>query len=422
MGNFVDHVRITAKAGNGGNGSTSFHREKFVINGGPDGGDGGNGGDILIYADPNMHTLLDFRFKSKYTAENGEDGRANRCTGKRGDDLLIKVPVGTVIIDDPTDRVLADMDKPGETRLLLHGGKGGWGNQHFATPTRQAPNFSKPGIKTEIRSLRLELKTIADVGLIGYPNVGKSSILSVVTSARPKVGNYHFTTLTPNLGIVRRYGKDIVLADIPGLIEGAAEGAGLGHDFLRHVERTRLLLHVVDASGCEGRDPVDDLEQINSELDRYGNLSERPQIIVCNKMDLPNAEENLKRIRAMAEGMGCTVFPVSAATHSGFDELLDETAKILEELPPILHYQEEEIPEEKVDTEGFEINREQGIFFVTGAGMDRLIDSVNFDDQESLNWFHRTLRRLGVIDALREAGAEEGSVVRIAEMEFDFVE
>lgn len=422
MGNFVDHVRITAKAGNGGNGSTSFHREKFVINGGPDGGDGGNGGDILIYADPNMHTLLDFRFKSKYTAENGEDGRANRCTGKRGDDLLIKVPVGTVIIDDPTDRVLADMDKPGETRLLLHGGKGGWGNQHFATPTRQAPNFSKPGIKTEIRSLRLELKTIADVGLIGYPNVGKSSILSVVTSARPKVGNYHFTTLTPNLGIVRRYGKDIVLADIPGLIEGAAEGAGLGHDFLRHVERTRLLLHVVDASGSEGRDPVDDLEQINSELDRYGNLSERPQIIVCNKMDLPNAEENLKRIRAMAEGMGCTVFPVSAATHSGFDELLDETAKVLEELPPILHYQEEEIPEEKVDTEGFEINREQGIFFVTGAGMDRLIDSVNFDDQESLNWFHRTLRRLGVIDALREAGAEEGSVVRIAEMEFDFVE
>ena len=422
MGNFVDHVRITAKAGNGGNGSTSFHREKFVINGGPDGGDGGNGGDILIYADPNMHTLLDFRFKSKYTAENGEDGKANRCTGKRGDDLLIKVPVGTVILDDLTDRVMADMDKPCETRLLLHGGKGGWGNQHFATPTRQAPNFSKPGIKTEIRTLRLELKTIADVGLIGYPNVGKSSILSVVTSARPKVGNYHFTTLTPNLGIVRRYGKDIVLADIPGLIEGAADGAGLGHDFLRHVERTRLLLHVVDASGSEGRDPVDDLEQINSELDRYGDLSERPQIIVCNKMDLPNAEENVKRIRALAEGMGCTVFPVSAATHSGFDELLDETAKRLEELPPILHYQEEEIPEEKIDTDAFEIHRDQGIFVVKGAGMDRLIDSVNFDDQESLNWFHRTLRRLGVIDALRQAGAQEGSVVRIAEMEFDFVE
>lgn len=422
MGNFVDHVRITAKAGNGGNGSTSFHREKFVINGGPDGGDGGNGGDILFFADPNMHTLLDFRFKSKYTAENGEDGKANRCTGRRGNDLLIKVPVGTVILDDATDRVMADMDQSGETHLLLHGGKGGWGNQHFATPTRQAPNFARPGIKTEIRSLRLELKTIADVGLIGYPNVGKSSILSVVTSARPKVGNYHFTTLTPNLGIVRRFGKDIVLADIPGLIEGAADGAGLGHAFLRHVERTRLLLHVVDVSGSEGRDPADDLDQINTELERYGDLAERPQIIVCNKMDLPGAEENLKRIRALANGMGYPVYPVSAATHQGFDELMDETARQLENLPPILHYQEEEVPEEKEDYDAFEISREEGVYIVSGPGMERLIDSVNFDDQESLNWFHRTLRRLGVIDALREAGAQEGSAVSIAGMEFDFIE
>ncbi len=422
MGNFVDHVRITAKAGNGGNGSTSFHREKFVINGGPDGGDGGNGGDILIFADPNMHTLLDFRFKSKYTAENGEDGKANRCTGRRGDDLIIKVPVGTVILDDSSDRVMADMDQAGETRVLLRGGKGGWGNQHFATPTRQAPNFAKPGIKTEIRVLRLELKTIADVGLIGYPNVGKSSILGVVTSARPKVGNYHFTTLTPNLGIIRRFGKDIVLADIPGLIEGASEGAGLGHDFLRHVERTRLLLHVVDASGSEGRDPVDDLDRINSELDRYGDLGTRPQIIVCNKMDLPGAQENLKRIQILAEGMGCKVFPVSAATHQGFEELIDETARELENLPPILHYQEEEIPEEKEDYDAFEIRLEQGVFIVSGPGMERLIESVNFDDQESLNWFHRTLRRLGVIDSLREEGAGEGSTVRIGEMEFDFIE
>ncbi len=422
MSNFVDRVRITVKAGNGGNGSASFHREKFVINGGPDGGDGGCGGDILFYADLNMHTLLDFRFKSKYTAENGEDGKANRCTGRRGNDLLIKVPVGTVILDDESNRVMADMDRAGETRCLLKGGKGGWGNQHFATPTRQAPNFARPGIKTEIKTLRLELKTIADVGLIGYPNVGKSSILSVVTSARPKVGNYHFTTLTPNLGIVRRFGKDIVLADIPGLIEGASEGAGLGHDFLRHVERTRLLLHVVDISGSEGRDPVDDLDQINSELDRYGDLGKLPQIIVCNKMDLPGADENLKRIRLLAEGMGCKVFPVSAATHQGFDELLDETARQLENLPPILHYQEEEIPEEAVDLDAFEINVEEGVFVVTGPGMDRLIDCVNFDDQESLNWFHRTLRRLGVIDALRSAGAGEGSTVRIGGMEFDFVE
>ena len=422
MGNFVDHVRITAKAGNGGNGSTSFHREKFVINGGPDGGDGGNGGDILLFADPNMHTLLDFRFRSKYTAENGEDGKANRCSGRRGNDLLIKVPVGTVVLDDATDRVMADMDEPGKTKLLLHGGKGGWGNHHFATPTRQAPNFARPGIKTEIRTLRLELKTIADVGLIGYPNVGKSSILSVVTSARPKVGNYHFTTLTPNLGIVRRFGKDIVLADIPGLIEGAAEGAGLGHDFLRHVERTRLLLHVIDVSGSEGRDPVDDLDQINSELDRYGDLGSRPQIIVCNKMDLPGAQENLNKIRILAEGMGVPVFPVSAAAHQGFEELLDETARQLENLPPIIHYQEEEINEEKEDFDSFEISREPGLFIVSGPGMDRLIDSVNFDDQESLNWFHRTLRRLGVIDALREAGAEEGSTVQIGGMEFDFIE
>ena len=422
MSNFVDRVRITAKAGNGGNGSASFHREKFVINGGPDGGDGGNGGDVLIYADVNMHTLLDFRFKSKYTAENGEDGKANRCTGKNGEDLLIKVPVGTVIYDDTTDRIVADMDQPGETRILLKGGRGGWGNQHFATPTRQAPNFAKPGIKTEIRSLRLELKTIADVGLIGYPNVGKSSILSVVTSARPKVGNYHFTTLTPNLGIVRRFGKDIVLADIPGLIEGAADGAGLGHDFLRHVERTRLLLHVVDVSGSEGRDPVDDLDQINSELDQYGDLGSKPQIIVCNKTDLPGAEENLKRIRILAEGMGVPVFSVSAATHQGFDALLDETARQLEELPPILHYHEEEEEEEEKDPNTYEVRQEKGIFIVSGPGMDRLIESVNFDDQESLNWFHRSLRRLGVIEALKMAGAGEGSTVQIADMEFDYIE
>ena len=423
MSNFVDHVKITAKAGNGGNGSASFHREKYVMNGGPDGGDGGNGGDVQFYADVNMHTLLDFRFRSKYTAENGGDGSGNRCTGKRGENLVIKVPVGTVIRDAETGRVMADMDVPGETRTLLKGGKGGWGNQHFATATRQAPNFAKPGIKTEIRTLQMELKTIADVGLVGYPNVGKSSILSTVTSAKPKVGNYHFTTLTPNLGIVRRFGTDIVLADIPGLIEGAADGAGLGHDFLRHVERTRLLLHVVDISGSEGRDPIDDLDQINTELDHYGNLGELPQIIVCNKMDLPGAEENLKRMRILAEGMGCPVFPVSAATREGFDPLLDETARMLETLPPILHYaeEEEEEPETKV-TDDFEIVMDEEVYVVEGPGMERLINSVNFDDLESLNWFHRSLRRLGVIDALREKGAGEGSTVRIAEMEFDFVE
>lgn len=424
MGNFVDHVKITCKAGNGGNGSMSFHREKFVLNGGPDGGDGGNGGNVCFYADLNMHTLLDFRFKSKYTAENGVDGAAGNCTGKRGEDLIIKVPVGTVIREAESGAVVADMDTAGETRTILHGGRGGWGNRHFATPTRQAPNFAKPGIKTEVHTFLLELKTIADVGLVGYPNVGKSTILSVVTSAKPKIGNYHFTTLTPNLGIVRRHGKDIVLADIPGLIEGAADGAGLGHDFLRHVERTRLLLHVLDIAGSEGRDPVEDFDQINHELANYGELAERPQIVVCNKSDLPDSEENVARLKAhLAElGLDYPVFVVSAATHQGFVALLDKTGDMLEALPPIVHFEEEVSYDDSVKPGTFEIVRDGAVFEVVGSSMQRLIDSVNFDDEESMSWFHRTLRKWGVIDALRKAGAQEGDTVRIIDMEFDFVE
>lgn len=424
MGNFVDHVKITCKAGNGGNGSMSFHREKFVLNGGPDGGDGGNGGNVCFYADLNMHTLLDFRFKSKYTAENGVDGAAGNCTGKRGEDLIIKVPVGTVIREAESGAVVADMDTAGETRTILHGGRGGWGNRHFATPTRQAPNFAKPGIKTEVHTFLLELKTIADVGLVGYPNVGKSTILSVVTSAKPKIGNYHFTTLTPNLGIVRRHGKDIVLADIPGLIEGAADGAALGHDFLRHVERTRLLLHVLDIAGSEGRDPVEDFDQINHELANYGELAERPQIVVCNKSDLPDSEENVSRLKAhLAElGLDYPVFVVSAATHQGFDALLDKTGDMLEALPPIVHFEEEVSYDDSVKPGTFEIVRDGAVFEVVGSSMQRLIDSVNFDDEESMSWFHRTLRKWGVIDALRKAGAQEGDTVRIIDMEFDFVE
>lgn len=424
MGKFVDHVKITCKAGNGGNGSMSFHREKFVLNGGPDGGDGGNGGNVCFYADLNMHTLLDFRFKSKYTAENGVDGAAGNCTGKRGEDLIIKVPVGTVIREAESGAVVADMDTAGETRTILHGGRGGWGNRHFATPTRQAPNFAKPGIKTEVHTFLLELKTIADVGLVGYPNVGKSTILSVVTSAKPKIGNYHFTTLTPNLGIVRRHGKDIVLADIPGLIEGAADGAGLGHDFLRHVERTRLLLHVLDIAGSEGRDPVEDFDQINHELANYGELAERPQIVVCNKSDLPDSEENVARLKAhLAElGLDYPVFVVSAATHQGFDALLDKTGDMLEALPPIVHFEEEVSYDDSVKPGTFEVVRDGAVFEVVGSSMQRLIDSVNFDDEESMSWFHRTLRKWGVIDALRKAGAQEGDTVRIIDMEFDFVE
>ena len=422
MSNFVDHVKITVKAGDGGNGSVSFHREKFVLNGGPDGGDGGNGGDVLLFADPNMHTLLDFRFKTKYTAENGTDGSGGRCTGKRGESLTIKVPVGTVVRDADSGLVVADMDQPGETRRLLRGGKGGWGNQHFATSTRQAPNFAKPGVKTEIHTFLLELKTIADVGLVGYPNVGKSTILSVVTAAKPKIGNYHFTTLTPNLGIVRRYGKDMVLADIPGLIEGASEGAGLGHAFLRHVERTRLLMHVIDVSGSEGRDPIEDFDQINLELANYGELAQRPQIVVCNKTDLPDAEENLARLKEHVAPLGYPVFAVSAATHQGFDPLLDTALNMLDELPPIVHFEEEVELDEAVKQGTFEIVKDEGVYEVVGTAMERLLDSVNFDDEESLNWFHRTLRRWGVIDALRAAGAQEGDTVRIMDMEFDFVE
>lgn len=422
MGNFVDRVKITCKAGNGGNGSVSFHREKFVQNGGPDGGDGGDGGSVMLYADPNMHTLLDFRFKSKYTAENGGMGAGNRCKGKRGEDLLIKVPVGTVFRDLDTDRIVADMDVAGETKLLLRGGKGGWGNSHYATSTRQAPNFARPGVKTEIHTFQLELKTIADVGLVGYPNVGKSTILSVVTSARPKIANYHFTTLTPNLGIIRHHGKDIVLADIPGLVEGASEGVGLGLDFLRHVERTRLLLHVVDVSGSEGRDPLEDYDQINRELEGYGDLASRPQMVVCNKTDIPGAEEQLERMREHVKESGRPVFAVSAATHQGFDPLLDAIASALETLPPIVHFTEEAEPVVDKITNDFTITKEGKIYVVSGPAMERMVDSVNFDDEESIGWFHRTLRRLGVIDALRKEGAGEGDTVAIDEMEFDFVD
>ncbi|MBQ2701059.1 MAG: GTPase ObgE [Clostridia bacterium] len=422
MALFVDHVKITAKAGNGGNGCVSFHREKFVLNGGPDGGDGGVGGDIVLVADPNMHTLLDFRFKSKYTAENGVDGSAGRCQGKRGQDLVIKVPVGTVFKDEESGAIVADMFEAGQRKVLLKGGRGGWGNAHFATPTRQAPNFAKPGVKTQVHTFLMELKTIADVGLVGYPNVGKSTILSVVTAAKPKIGNYHFTTLTPNLGIFRRFGKDIVLADIPGLVEGASEGVGLGHDFLRHVERTRLLLHVVDISGSEGRDPVEDFEQINEELTQYGELSQRPQILVMNKTDMFGAEENIQRMKEHLKGRDIPMFAVSGATRQGFEPLLDKTAQMLSELPELTPFEVEDVPIEPIINEGFEIRRENNVFVVEGPSMERLIDSVNFDDEDSLTWFHRTLRRWGVIDALRQKGAGEGDTVSIMDMEFDFVE
>lgn len=418
---FVDQVKITAKAGSGGNGAVSFHREKFVQNGGPDGGDGGNGGDVVLLADANQHTLMDFRYRRKYAAENGGNGAAALCKGKRGEDLVVKVPVGTVVRSVRDGRLCADMHEAGQRHVLLHGGRGGWGNAHFATPTRQAPNFAKPGQKREAEEFELELKSIADVGLVGYPNVGKSTILSVVTAARPKIANYHFTTLAPNLGICRQYGEDFVMADIPGLVEGASEGVGLGIRFLRHVERTRLLLHVVDIAGSEGRDPVEDFERICDELVAYGDLAERPQIVAANKMDLPGAQENLQRLRDHLRGTDIEVYPVSAATRQGFDALMGAIVRILPTLPQTTVFEEEPEPLPQAQ-EPFTIEKDGDAFIVSGPAMEQLMGSVNFSDEQSLSYFHRTLRARGVIDALRAAGAKEGDTVVIEEMEFDFVD
>ena len=418
MASFVDRAPLRLKAGNGGDGAVSFHREKYVQNGGPDGGDGGDGGNVVLIADHNLHTLLDFRFRSKYAAENGENGSAVRRSGKSGEDLILRLPVGT-IVRDKEGRIVADMFQDQESKVLLKGGRGGHGNARFATPTRQAPNFAKPGIRTQWHDLTLELKTIADVGLVGYPNVGKSSMLAAVTAARPKIANYHFTTMTPNLGIVSHQGVSFAMADIPGLIENASEGAGLGFSFLRHVERTKLLIHVVDVSGSEGRDPVEDYHQINEELRRYGQLDRRPQIVAANKMDLPGAEENLERLREAAGDI--PVFAVSAAARQGFDELLNRVIELLSSLPKQERY--EEAPAEMDEPlKGFTVTMDKDVYVVAGPSVERLIASVNFDDHESLLWFQATMQRGGIIDALRGAGAKEGDTVRMDDMEFDFVE
>lgn len=418
MASFVDRAPLRLKAGSGGDGAVSFHREKFVQNGGPDGGDGGDGGNVVLVADHNLHTLLDFRFRSKYAAENGENGSAVRRTGKSGEDITIKLPVGTVV-RDTEGRIVADMFQNGETKVLLKGGRGGHGNARFATPTRQAPNFAKPGIRTQWHDFTLELKTIADVGLVGYPNVGKSSILAAVTAARPKIANYHFTTMTPNLGIVSHHGVSFAMADIPGLIENASEGVGLGFAFLRHVERTRLLIHVVDVSGCEGRDPVRDYHQINEELRRYGQLDRRPQIVAANKMDLPGSEEHLTALREAAGDI--PVFAVSAATKQGFEELLNRVIELLADIP--LQERYEEAPAEVEEgVRGFSVIKEGDAYVVEGPSIERLIASVNFEDHESLLWFQSTMQRSGIIDTLRQSGAKEGDTIRMDGMEFDFIE
>ncbi len=419
---FVDKAKIAIKAGDGGDGCASFHREKYVAKGGPDGGDGGRGGNVVFFADPNMSTLLDFKFMRHYRAENGENGKAKMSRGKNGEDLIIRVPMGTLVRDVETGRIVADLHQSEKSRIVLHGGRGGKGNARFATPTRQSPRFAQPGQKTLEHEVELELLTIADVGLVGLPNVGKSTILSVLTSARPKIANYHFTTLTPNLGVVQRYDKSFVLADIPGLIEGAAEGAGLGHDFLRHVERTRMLVHVVDISGCEGRDPLADYRQINAELASYSSrLAELPQIIAANKMDITGAEDNLAQLRA-ALGSNAQIFPVSAATAQGFDPLLDAVLRTLDDLPKTFEFEEEDMVEGHRYEPGFEIEMDGEVFVVTGGSVDYLLDTTYADDEESMRRFQQFLLKEGIIDALKAKGAGEESTIRMGEWEFDFID
>ena len=420
---FVDKARIIIKAGNGGDGCSSFHREKYVSHGGPDGGDGGRGGNVIFLADENMSTLLDFKFARHFRAQNGENGRGKMQFGKKGEDIIIKVPVGTRVRDLESGKIIADMNKAGREKIVLHGGRGGKGNAKFATPTRQSPRYAQNGQRTKEYEVELELMTIADVGLIGLPNVGKSTILSVVTSAKPKIANYHFTTLTPNLGVVKRYDKSFVVADIPGLIEGAAEGAGLGHDFLRHIERTRLLVHVLDISGSEGRDPIEAYKQIRKELADYSlKLTELPELIAANKMDITGAEDYLEFLREELEGANVEIFPVSAATAKGFEPLLDRILALLETLPSTREFAEDDIIEAPQYDWKFEITQEDGVFVVTGGIVDYILDTTNADDEESMRRFQKFLDSEGIINALREKGANEESVIRLGEWEFDFIE
>lgn len=421
---FVDRVKIHVKGGNGGNGMVSFFRAKYITHGGPDGGDGGRGGDVIFVGDESMGTLMDFRYKRMFKAGNGQDGGKRNCFGKDGESVVIKVPVGTVIREAESGKIMADITKHGEEKILIHGGKGGKGNQHFATPTRQAPRYAEPGRVAKEYDVILELKLIADVGLIGFPNVGKSTLLSMVTNANPKIANYHFTTLAPNLGVVEgRYGDSFVLADIPGLVEGASEGVGLGHAFLRHVERTKVFIHVVDAAGVEGDDPVENVRKINQELEAYNpELMKRPQVIAANKTDIPGSEENVERLKEAYEKEGFEVFPISAATNKGLDELLTKVAEILKNYPEDIVFEEEyeEYDEVAVDQEPFTIEVEDGVYVVRGVGVEKMIGYTNIDTEKGFAFFQSYLKEKGIIEALEEKGIQEGDTVRIYDMEFEF--
>ena len=422
---FVDTASIKIKAGDGGDGAVSFHREKYVATGGPDGGDGGRGGSILFVADSNLSTLADFRYKRKYTAEDGQKGGTNRSSGKSGKDLIIRLPAGTLIRDEESGRIIADISDD-EPHVIAKGGRGGWGNMHFATPTRQIPRFAKPGTPGEALAIRLELKLLADVGLVGYPNVGKSTLVSVVSEAKPNIANYHFTTITPVLGVVHMdHGASFVMADIPGLIEGAGEGVGLGHQFLRHVERCRMLVHIVDVSGSEGRDPIEDFKTINAELKRFNpELSERTMIVAGNKCDLA-ADEQVAAFKEFVEGEGYDFFPIMAAIRYDVDPLLNKISELLSKLPPVKRYEEEPAPlktEEEIGKQEVTVTREDGVFFVEADWLFQVLRGVNFDDYESLQYFQRVLISSGVIDALRAAGVAQGDTVSLYDLEFDFVE
>ena len=421
---FIDKARITVRAGNGGNGAVAFHREKYVAAGGPDGGAGGKGGSIILQVDDNMSTLMDFRYKRKYVAENGVDGQGGRKSGKDGGNLVIRVPRGTLVRDAETNEIIKDMSGD-EPYVLCKGGRGGWGNMHFATPTRQVPRFAKAGLPGESHDVFLELKLLADVGLIGFPNVGKSTLLSVVSKAQPKIANYHFTTLYPNLGVVWvDEGVSFVMADIPGIIEGASEGAGLGHDFLRHIDRCRLLVHLVDVSGSEGRDPVEDFEAINAELRAYSDvLASRTQIVAANKCDLLGDDRtNIDRLRAHVEAQGYEFFEMSAAAHTGTRELIQACAAKLAEIPPVPPYEADYVPPEpEVGTsDELQIRHFDDLWVVEGPWLQRLMGTINFGDYESRMYFDRVLRQSGLFDRLEAMGIEEGDTVSIYDLDFEF--
>lgn len=419
---FVDTAKIRIKAGDGGNGAVTFHREKYVNAGGPDGGDGGKGGNVVFVGDTNISSLIDFKYKKRYIAENGKNGAGKNCTGKSAPDLIIKVPVGTLVRDAKDGRILADISDK-EPQIVANGGKGGWGNSHFASPTRQIPKFAKPGFPGEEFEVTLELKLLADVGLVGFPNVGKSTLISVVSAAKPEIANYPFTTLTPVLGVVRiDEGSSFVMADIPGLIEGASEGVGLGHDFLRHVERCRLILHIIDIACMDGRDPIEDYKQINYELEKFNpELAKRPQIVALNKAD-SSIEEICEEFNEFAKEQGFTPFIISAATGEGVKELISAVATELSKLPPVVRYEKEELTHEEITTkQEFQIHIEDGIYVVEAPWLMHSLGFVDLEDYESLQYFQRVLRLSGIIDKLEEMGINEGDTVSILDIEFDYM-